>query len=1227
MKKQLKTLLSILFIFSIAANIVVLGITNNDDAQNIINAIPVLDIENKETNTIWNGIGQPYWTYYSAEWSDIEYLIPMPTIKNGSNAIGFNKSLVANSENIYGRESTEVKKNIAYTIFPNIPLSSAKMNAMMYMNIPKVSWDNAPSWASASNISIKTIYVLQDGNEFSVKLDESIKFSAFSLKNKKWEVLQGTELKDIKDGFEGYIALDFNTVSWNGSAPDMNKEFLFNEISFELFTMGGSAGKFSVEGFYAVDRIGDSRLIKIGDQDPIDLIKEKVNPISAKAFTEINSKEENMIWNGVAQPYWSYYASEWEGIEKQIPMPTVKKGSNAVGFENKVSANSDKIYGRESTEQKKNIAYTVFPNITLTSDKRIALIYFNLPKLSKDNAPSWANESNIDLKEINVTQGEEEFKIKLDENIRFDALSARTKKWEVLQGAELKGIKDGFEGYIALDFNTVSWNGPAPDLTKEFILKDFSFELFTLGGAAGHFSVEGFYAVDKTNGMMSINLGDGIEREMLNSGEGSYNLNGEDDPCDYEGPAEAKLIEGFENIKPGDVLTGSKVVCEDEGIAEGYKNRGAIGAANSIKLNYEKVKGFGKLGSDQGFKLKYDSPISLKNATHIIFYVSLPVSKEDNKGNNWVHTDISIVNDFGGKLSRLKNNAEIKTLSKNGNKWISVYTENGTIQLPTAFEGYIKIKLNNFTAIKDGFENNLLEQSVFQFSTVGGDYGAAYINAVYAVTKNSDKITVKLNNGEEAFYTSGKYVSSLSKEQTNLINGAMKGTVLKDFTNYPLGLDLYKICEFSCDRKSDVLAKTAEGFGGIFEGPVLEISSPTLGGFHDTDPYYNIKYPLNTYIDDIKAVIFYIKCAKPHPQKPGCSSFRFNIASRDNKGKWTWSLLGEGSAQYMTKNGDKWITPEGDEYGIITLPENFEGYVMVEIPEFKQNPIADNMDGRYLVHSTLQFQAVGGEAGNAYIGGIYGITDLTNKNRKLITFNNCDVYNLSTNKYADVKDAVTDGPSKDIQYENIPKASLDKQVQVSEVTNNSFKAAWEAIPNVYGYRVDVYYTVNKENGYELRYMCKISEKTRNNSIELTGLDSGVRYHVVVTCINENGNEGQIYKFNRFTTNRHEKMPQRGKLDLLNNIVITDEYGNPIIEYTDENKADSELDENKPDNNAKKDTVKKKKLRRKHVVVKKIQDSDDFPVIPVVAVSIITVLVVGSVIAIIVIKKTHSNVKR
>ena len=269
----------------------------------------------------------------------------------------------------------------------------------------------------------------------------------------------------------------------------------------------------------------------------------------------------------------------------------------------------------------------------------------------------------------------------------------------------------------------------------------------------------------------------------------------------------------------------------------------------------------------------------------------------------------------------------------------------------------------------------------------------------------------------------------------------------------------------------------------------------------------------------MEAILFYIKAAKPHPGQPDVSTFRFNIYTTKGD-EHIWTLLGEGKAKYLEKGSKKWKVAESDDQGIMFMPANFEGFVMADLSEMKMNPIYGNNEGRSMVSSTLQFQAVGGLAGNCYVGGIFKITNKTDKLETLITFNECDVYSLSDGEIADDNDLIVQGPVIGEPTDVIPVATTTAHTsKVTEITSDSIVVEYDAVKGASNYRVDVYENVSDGIDSAVYHACAQSVKVSPNEtkVTVTGLEPAKRYYVVVSALNSLGEPFEVFRYHRITT--------------------------------------------------------------------------------------------------------------
>ncbi len=558
---------------------------------------------------------------------------------------------------------------------------------------------------------------------------------------------------------------------------------------------------------------------------------------------------------------------------------------------------------------------------------------------------------------------------------------------------------------------------------------------------------------------------------------------------------------------------------EAQGFAYTANNLGAIGGVKSLQLGYTTLRGYHSVAGDQGFQLFFDKPKSLEGINAIMLYVKMPLSRADNAGNNWAKSGFAPMLKLEGDIyTQIKGNQTISYLPKNSSQWRTAKTFGLYVDLPTGFEGYVKIPVDYYKSdmLTDNIRNHKAECMIFQFSSMGAQCGSAYINAIYGVSNNSDSVMVRLNgDATPRFLLSGATLGDTAPQQT-LLEKAMKAEILQDFASYPVGYDLIANGMAHIQHKPDATATLAESVGGFFKTPSVKLSAKTYGGFHDSDPYYDINTSGMRDISDMKAFLFYIKCASPHPQKPNCSSIRFNLHTEKN-GLPTWTLLGDSRILAMEKGTGVWksYAAHGDGNGIVDLPANFEGYVLVKVEDMLTNPIFEDMEDRIFLSSTMQFQAVGGECGDGYIGPLYMITEMEGKNNKLVTFDGCDVFSIATDSYATENDLLNIGPTVDRIYDSFPMNTCEEYPVVRAVTKESAIIEWKPTDNAAEYRLDVYTEDNSTGTFA--YRCTHSLLSKECALKLVNLEEGTNYYVSIVATDESGMELAVYNHQSFFT--------------------------------------------------------------------------------------------------------------
>ena len=607
---------------------------------------------------------------------------------------------------------------------------------------------------------------------------------------------------------------------------------------------------------------------------------------------------------------------------------------------------------------------------------------------------------------------------------------------------------------------------------------------------------------------------------------------------------EATVWEDFSGYEVGSRIKMKQIRCtEAEGSVKTVNNLGAIGGVNAVEFSYFSLRGYHVIAGDQGFQLFFNEPKSLAGMDSVMLYVKMPLSRADDQGNNWGKSGIAPMMYLGdGIWTQIKGNQKISYLPINCSEWKTTESFGLYIDLPSGFEGYVKLPLDYYKAdnLNDNIRNHSVEYMIFQFSSMGAQCGSGYINAIYGVSLDTNSTMVRLNGDTTSrFLLSGATLGDTAPQAT-LLEKAMTAEVLQDFSGYPVGYDLIANGMATIQNKPDATATLCESVGGFFGTPSVKLSAKTYGGFHDVDPFYDIRSKGLRDMSNMEAFLFYVKCAAPHPQKPTCSSIRFNLHT-EKDGVQTWTLLGNSKILAMEKGTGVWksYAAHGDGNGIVDLPVNFEGYILVKLEDMLTNPIADDMENRVFISSTIQFQAVGGECGDGYIGPLYMITEMEGKNNKLVTFDGCDVFSIATDSYATENDLLNIGPVVGRIYDAFPLNTCDLYPAIRAVTKESAVIEWEPTEKAVEYRVDIYTEDNSTGTFA--YRCTHSLLSKECALKLEELTESTNYYVCIVATDETGMELATYNHQSFST-RQDSTP------------LADELKTPTIEQPKESTA-------------------------------------------------------------------------
>lgn len=578
----------------------------------------------------------------------------------------------------------------------------------------------------------------------------------------------------------------------------------------------------------------------------------------------------------------------------------------------------------------------------------------------------------------------------------------------------------------------------------------------------------------------------------------------------------------------------------DKGTATLSETRGALGAVNAVTFDASEPLGYSE-AENVNMEIYNQDNNSLADLDSWMAYVKMPVNKavpsgvedyhpNDHIGDGYSGLYIGFIMTKDGTVAYPKAGGTVQYLEKNGAVWQTAEANDGIVNLPNGFEGYVKLKLDrdNLVNITDenaaALEGNL-DASVLGYRSFGGDVcGPAVVNAIYGIVEDSDSVTALVGSDETArFLNGGKAVNEAA--DANLLDAAMKGRVLQSFNAYEEGTDLLANGGLRVYGFPDLTATIVPKRGGIDDSPALKLDGETQHGYRDTGPVYQFSLAEQVPAKELEGLMFYVECTPAHKEDlaqgrdiswVGPTVYTTTGEAGGDK----WSKLGGGkTVKILAEGSKKWTQVAATDGGLLELPGGFKGYILIDLDDLTQNSIVDDIEGRNVAEIHLGFHAIGGEAGAGYVDAMYGITDMGEKDI-LMTLNGCDVYNLVTGKAAVPDDLLEKGPEIGEVFDDIPEATLEQTVHEigeNDLTPNSVKLSWDAIEGAAAYRADVFRTEAASDGISLKYVCVASEKTTDTSLTIDGLDANTRYYVVVNVLDQFDAVKDVFNYQRFMT--------------------------------------------------------------------------------------------------------------
>lgn len=262
---------------------------------------------------------------------------------------------------------------------------------------------------------------------------------------------------------------------------------------------------------------------------------------------------------------------------------------------------------------------------------------------------------------------------------------------------------------------------------------------------------------------------------------------------------------------------------------------GAPGAARAVSLYAQNVGGYAT-ATDLFYEVFYPQNTSLQSLEGVMAYIRLPKGKPGDRYSLFHFNLYTIKNNTPAWTNA--GNAPVQYLGVRDTAWHTVTAFDGHIKLPYGFEGYVKLRFADLPAgTQAALSGAQAISSTFRFREIGGARGSAVVNALYGITADSAAVTARLGGtGRDVYLATGR-----PDDGFNILPLANAGVARarQDFSGFDPGDDV-KASGLFTSTKSDVTALAVPDISGLDDGPALEIQSPTLSGFRDTDPQYEV---------------------------------------------------------------------------------------------------------------------------------------------------------------------------------------------------------------------------------------------------------------------------------------------------------------------------------------------------------------------------------------------------
>ncbi|MBO5200161.1 MAG: hypothetical protein J6B93_02660 [Clostridia bacterium] len=590
-------------------------------------------------------------------------------------------------------------------------------------------------------------------------------------------------------------------------------------------------------------------------------------------------------------------------------------------------------------------------------------------------------------------------------------------------GAVQLTLPSGFDGHIALALPEGATSVEGMQIgTMEFILG-------TLGPDYGDFYYGGISTL--------------AELPVVGENNTTATFNGETEPlCNYTGTVEY----GYQWAPSVTDTTVQTFVDNHHGFA----------GENAIKIS---------AASDTGARV--NNPIvayipaerSMNGVTHIMTYVEIP----ENAKNDAYNIRLLIHGGEGGFRFRDAagtvykgdyDSGEYSYLALDGTEWVtdtlSADSQFKTSVIKNGFKGYLKFDVTKITwsgTAPTDVNSLVLDDIGFTLASYGPTYGDYYFGGVYMLSADYDSRFARLGaDGEKmalnfvrdntniAYRTYG--TTALTEETATAItvNDPGYGKILASTTGIALR-------NKGWGSRTSYATMTFNDFAAIGYNRSITISSTIDEGYGlansihtfilDSTTTYMKYTTQNTWTRDeiggqARYVMFYLET----PENGDTSAIRL-LVSGDQSGGYSGGI-NSAPYTYLDTSASEWSEwgTTGDQYGDISLPAGFKGYVVVDAANLL-NEFAD-----FRIQSVeIRFGKFGPSYGSYTYGGYWTLTNFSTDN---IYFKTNRVAWTSTPSITDTWEGyMTDNRAKEIYYHGDVNKSFDVDICDLVALNNA----------------------------------------------------------------------------------------------------------------------------------------------------------------------------------------------